>query len=471
MKKKLLAIFLTLAMAFTLIVPAFAQEPVKAVWTDGFGFHCNADGSNGATSVTYDGQTIKKGGTQKKFFSKLSITLVWVEEKMWSLDVKDISCDSCGSSDWVTYSNNSGEPPNGKNIQATHPKEGDPSTPPVLIPETSIEVIKVWVDDNDAAGKRPDKITFKLHRDGIEIDDYEMKSPWDAYTFDNLPMNDEFDLDHEYNYTVVEDAVEGYDSVNGGIVDDVITFTNTLKPTSKPELPELNVNVEKKVIAGAFDLATDNEDIAWQDSISVTQNGDLIVTWKIKITIENNDEQQGFYLWDQLNGMSFEPDTEVYYESDVIYVRQTITEAGTYNNVVKLFLEENDGEFKDEDIIDDDEATVVLSRPGGPGTDTSTTPSGGGGDLITNYDTASPSSNNETIGFLLLDEPFTPLGVTEIPEDIIDIKDEDPPLSFLPKTGLSSVAQTWGLGGFFSLLMAALSLRFWRKEKNSDNEE
>ena len=83
----------------------------------------------------------------------------------------------------------------------------------------SVSGNKTWVTPD--ASKVPD-ITINLLRDGTEIAEKTLKAGTTAYEFTDL---DKYAPDgHIYTYTVTEDAVEGYASVQNGT-----NFTNTVK--------------------------------------------------------------------------------------------------------------------------------------------------------------------------------------------------------------------------------------------------
>ena len=86
----------------------------------------------------------------------------------------------------------------GLNITNTHK--------PIKIDITGM---KVWVDENNIEGLRPNKITVRLLANGKEVSSTVVTADnnW-TYTFTNL---DKFADGQEINYTVAEDAVEHYD--------------------------------------------------------------------------------------------------------------------------------------------------------------------------------------------------------------------------------------------------------------------
>ena len=104
-------------------------------------FHCNTFGGNGRV---WPGEAIDANGKITKHdFKKTAFTFVFnsvPNTTKWTLDdVKDgnnsvglVVCPECGSTQWISFSNNSGAP-DGKNIQLQHPL-------------VDIEIIKVWLD-------------------------------------------------------------------------------------------------------------------------------------------------------------------------------------------------------------------------------------------------------------------------------------------------------------------------------------
>ncbi|MBQ3090081.1 MAG: Cna B-type domain-containing protein [Oscillospiraceae bacterium] len=73
---------------------------------------------------------------------------------------------------------------------------------------TKVEGHKIWNDNDDQDGKRPDSITIRLKADGEEVDSRTVTEAdgW-AWSFDELPVNK---AGEAITYTIIEDAVEGY---------------------------------------------------------------------------------------------------------------------------------------------------------------------------------------------------------------------------------------------------------------------
>ena len=97
-------------------------------WDEGFGFHCNHAKGNGRTDVKI-GTHIFRANNQNDNGRNpaMHATLFRVgETTVWQLVpiAGEIVCETCGRTDWVTYSNKNGVI-NGKNIQAHHPKPGE----------------------------------------------------------------------------------------------------------------------------------------------------------------------------------------------------------------------------------------------------------------------------------------------------------------------------------------------------------
>ena len=74
---------------------------------------------------------------------------------------------------------------------------------------TSVNAIKIWQDNNNTYGTRPESIIINLLQNGKQIDSKEIgeSSDW-AYEFKNLP---EYDKDGvKYNYSLTEENIAGY---------------------------------------------------------------------------------------------------------------------------------------------------------------------------------------------------------------------------------------------------------------------
>ncbi|MEW6909399.1 Cna B-type domain-containing protein [Trueperella pyogenes] len=100
----------------------------------------------------------------------------------------------------------------GMNLKNTH----KPAT-------VSVEGAKTWDDANNQDGKRPESITIRLLKNGVEADSRTVTAAqkW-AWSFTDLPK---FDKGQEIVYTITEDAVSGYSAKMSGY-----NVTNTYTP-------------------------------------------------------------------------------------------------------------------------------------------------------------------------------------------------------------------------------------------------
>ncbi|WP_406711079.1 Cna B-type domain-containing protein [Trueperella pyogenes] len=87
----------------------------------------------------------------------------------------------------------------------------------------SVEGTKTWDDANNQDGKRPESITIRLLKNGVEADSRTVTAAqkW-AWSFTDLPK---FDKGQEIVYTITEDAVSGYSAKMAGY-----NVTNTYTP-------------------------------------------------------------------------------------------------------------------------------------------------------------------------------------------------------------------------------------------------
>ena len=137
--KKTIIVLLTLAMVFALSVPALANNgngngnnkaPAVEVMNFEFdvnnaNFHCNdIEGSNGrvwpglTAFGVVDGKGNGGGNNKNKMEGKFNVDRTAPGSTTWIL-TDTVVCPACGSTDWVTFSNNSGVP-NGNNVQFQH---------------------------------------------------------------------------------------------------------------------------------------------------------------------------------------------------------------------------------------------------------------------------------------------------------------------------------------------------------------
>ena len=175
-------------------------------------FHCDTFGGNGRVwpeeAIDAIGKVTEHDFKKSPFtfvFSSVEGTTKWLLE-----DVKDSGtsvglpvCPECGSTLWVSFSNNSGAP-DGKNIQLQHPT-------------VDIEIVKVWLDANGEVIKSPKDLSAKFGFDYIigaakpaskTVSPGTISVPAGKYTvnemLDKLPKN----------YTLIDAASETFDIDN-----------------------------------------------------------------------------------------------------------------------------------------------------------------------------------------------------------------------------------------------------------------
>jgi len=105
------------------------------------------------------------------------------------------------------------------------------------VPEvTSINVTKVWKDNNNNDGVRPESVTVNLLADGVKYASATLNegNNW-KYTFDNLPLNKE---GRKVIYTVTEDGVEGY-------ITTLVNCNGTFKFINTHDDSKVNITINK----------------------------------------------------------------------------------------------------------------------------------------------------------------------------------------------------------------------------------
>lgn len=119
-----------------------------------------------------------------------------------------------------------------------------PTSDEYEIPKVSVNVTKIWDDDDDRDGIRPESVTVNLYRDGeaepVATGELSSENNW-QYQFTDLPEGcvdyESETWRHNYEYTLSEVSVEGYTTESTGLIKDetdeqlyTCEFTNTHKP-------------------------------------------------------------------------------------------------------------------------------------------------------------------------------------------------------------------------------------------------
>lgn len=101
--------------------------------------------------------------------------------------------------------------------------------------KTSLSVNKVWVDQDNQAGDRPQSVTIHLLADGNDTGDKLILSEEDSWTgsFENL---NRYNGGNEIVYSIAEDPVDGYTAAIEGNAKTGFTVTNTR--TDTPDQPK-----------------------------------------------------------------------------------------------------------------------------------------------------------------------------------------------------------------------------------------
>ena len=122
--------------------------------------------------------------------------------------------------------------------------------------EAKIDILvkKVWNDNNDQDGKRPESITVKLlfnESEGTTLT-LSKENGWQG-TFTGLDQYD--DGGNEITYTIEEVKVEGYETSITGSAAEGFVITNTYTPESEPEPATGSLKVSKTVAGNDGDTS------------------------------------------------------------------------------------------------------------------------------------------------------------------------------------------------------------------------
>ena len=175
---------------------------------------------------------------------------------------------------------------------------------------TTLEVTKVWDDEDDADGLRPDSVTVALYADGEDTgltvtlsEDNEWTATFDSWSDDyvGLPIHSS-DGTTNYTYSVVEEAVAVYEASCSGVTGSneegwAVTVTNTHVYVT------VDVTVSKVWDDG------DDEDGIRPDSVTVALYADGEDTGK---TVELSDENGWTDTFEKLAAYAYDDDGEPY---------------------------------------------------------------------------------------------------------------------------------------------------------------
>ncbi len=268
---------------------------VQKLWDD-------ADDQDGIRPESIEVELVKNG-------DKTGITLTLDEDNEWSGSFSDLDEYTDGVKNEYTVAEIEVE---GYVTTITDP---DGTTSFIITnshtPETvSLEGTKVWDDDDDHYGKRPESITVHLFADDTEIDSVTVTAD-DDWNWSFTGLDKYRDGGIEIVYTVTEDEVDGYDTDITEGDDGTVTITNTIIPEPKmtKELAEddyerKDEDIEHDDSNGHFEENVDGDGWGTWDDADNNQE----VTYRLILTDIKN--ATNLTVHDYLEeGLDFEPDT------------------------------------------------------------------------------------------------------------------------------------------------------------------
>ena len=304
----------------------------------------------------------------------------------------------------------------------------------VFIPANGLTVYKVWKDGDNQDGLRPETISVQLYRNGEPMGDpvaLSEETHW-MHTWKDLPVRGQ---GQNLVYTVQEvGTVDGYTSEVGEPVkinEDIyaVTIVNTHEPA-----------VTKKTVTKVWD-DNGNSDGLRPSSILVHLRADGAVVGEAELTAESG----WTYTWEDLPVMDSGKTIKYTVEETAVpagYMARYSEDTFTITNV-----HTPDGSDPTEPTDPDD---PMPSNPGGS--------HGGGGGPNPGGSTPSGGPGVEVI---------TPdeVPLANLPEESVEIPDEDVPLAALPKTGDA------GHMGLKTVLFGALFAAFLSVRKRKEEQQ
>ena len=306
----------------------------------------------------------------------------------------------------------------------------------VFIPANGLTVYKVWKDGDNQDGLRPETISVQLYRNGEPMGDPVALSEathW-MYTWEDLPVRGQ---GQDLFYTVQEvGTVDGYTSEVGEPVkinEDEDIYAVTIVNTHEPA-------VTKKTVTKVWD-DNGNSDGLRPSSILVHLRADGEVVGEAELTAESG----WTYTWEDLPVMDSGKTIKYTVEETAVpagYMARYSEDTFTITNV-----HTPDGSDPTEPTDPDD---PTPSNPGGS--------HGGGGGPNPGGPTPSGGPGVEVI---------TPdeVPLANLPEESVEIPDEDVPLAALPKTGDA------GHMGLKTVLFGALFAAFLSVRKRKEEQQ
>lgn len=163
--------------------------------------------------------------------------------------------------------------------------------------KVSYHVQKIWNDNNNQDGIRPESITVHLLANGVEIASQVISESnhWE-YTFENL---DKYQNGMPIEYQIVEDEVKGYETnISDSVTEIDNNTTVVIENTHTPETIDITV-----------DKVWDDDNNAYQsrpESITVHLYANGILSQTVTLTAENNWSYTFVDLAKYANGVEIE---------------------------------------------------------------------------------------------------------------------------------------------------------------------
>lgn len=153
------------------------------------------------------------------------------------------------------------------------------------IADVTYEVAKIWDDDNNRDGIRPEKLSVDLMANGSKVETVNLEGDSWSYKWENLPRVNE--KNETLTYSVVEKVTSGYEQTNVETKDDKTTFTNKHIPAMINEEDDDPENDGKFTVVKIWE---DGDDLLQfrpkMIMINLLANGEVIETVPV---IENAD--------------------------------------------------------------------------------------------------------------------------------------------------------------------------------------
>ena len=164
----------------------------------------------------------------------------------WTETIKDLLKYENGKE--VTYTAVENDVPKG--YEVSYSEDTFTITNTHEIETNDIVVTKVWEDEDNESGKRPESVTIILLADGEECGRIELSSDNDwTHTFEGMPVNDEYHK--EITYSVSEEVVPkdyevAYEETSDGFIIHNVLGKGDGNP---PENPQTGSNIVLYLIA------------------------------------------------------------------------------------------------------------------------------------------------------------------------------------------------------------------------------